>query len=180
MALREIRLQGDPILYKESRPVEKMTQRTSILIDDMIETMYDGEGIGLAAPQVGILRRLFVIDTAEEGEENHPLVFINPEILETKGEQSGTEGCLSVPGKVASVIRPSYVKLKAFDRDMREFIMEAENVLARVILHEYDHLNGHLYPEKADGPLLDVEDIEESDDSDAVIEGKEPISVTYI
>lgn len=178
MALREIRLQGDPILYKTARPLEKMTERMSILIEDMLDTMYEGDGIGLAAPQVGILRRIFVIDTAEEGEERHPLVFINPTIIETSGEQKGSEGCLSVPGKIASVLRPGYVKIRAFDRDMREFEMEAEEVLARVILHEYDHLEGHLYPEKADGPLIDVEDI--NDDEDSEMKGKDPISVTYL
>ncbi len=178
MALREIRLEGDPILYKTARPLEKMTDRIKVLIDDMLDTMYDGEGVGLAAPQVGILRRIFVVDTSDEDEEKDPLIFINPEILETSGEVKWTEGCLSVPGKVANVTRPSYVKLKAYDRDMNGFIMEAEEVLARVILHEYDHLDGHLYPEKAEGPLIDVEDIKE--DEDAEVKGKKPISVTMI
>ena len=178
MALREIRLEGDPILYKQARPVEKMTDRMKTLVDDMLDTMYDGEGIGLAAPQVGILRRIFVIDTSEEDEEKDPLVFINPEVLETRGEQKGSEGCLSVPGKIANVIRPSFVRIKACDKDMREFILEAEEVLARVILHEYDHLDGHLYPEKAEGPLMDIEEIDE--DQDVEMKGKKPLKVEWL
>ncbi len=165
MALREIRLEGDPVLYKVSRPLTKMTERMQTLIDDMFETMYDGEGIGLAAPQVGILRRIFVIDAAQQYEETDPMVFINPEILETKGSQRGSEGCLSVPGKIANVTRPDFVKVKALDRNMEEFVMEADGVLARVILHENDHLDGHLYPEIADGPLMDVEEVLASEES---------------
>ena len=160
MALREIRLQGDPILYKTSRPVGNLTDRMKTLIDDMFDTMYDGEGVGLAAVQVGILRRIFIVDATEEDEEPDPLVFINPEVLETSGEQTGSEGCLSVPGKVANVTRPNYVKIKAYDRNMQEFVHEAEGIPARVILHEYDHLDGHLYPELAEGPLMDIEDVE--------------------
>lgn len=178
MALREIRLEGDPILYKQARPVEKMTDRMKTLVDDMLDTMYDGEGIGLAAPQVGILRRIFVIDTSEEDEEKDPLVFINPEVLETQGEQNGSEGCLSVPGKIANVIRPSWVRIKAYNKDMRQFVLEAEEVLARVILHEYDHLDGHLYPEKAEGPLMDIEEVDE--DQDAEIKGKKPLKVEWV
>lgn len=168
MALREIRLEGDPVLKKIARPVTQMTDRISTLIDDMFDTMYEGEGIGLAAPQVGILRRIFVIDCAdvEHGDEPDPLVFINPEILETSGEQRGSEGCLSVPGKIANVTRPNYVKLRAYDRDMKQFEMEAEEILARVILHENDHLDGHLYPEIAEGALMDVEEVMEEQEGD--------------
>ena len=171
MALREIRLEGDPVLYKVSRPLAKMTERTKTLIEDMFETMYDGEGIGLAAPQVGILRRIFVIDAAQREGESDPMVFINPEILETEGTQRGSEGCLSVPGKIANVTRPNFVKVKALDENMEEFVMEADGVLARVILHENDHLDGHLYPELAEGPLMDVDEVlseqtsEQSEDS---------------
>ena len=178
MALREIRLEGDPILYKEARPVAKMTDRMRTLVEDMLDTMYDGDGVGLAAPQVGILRRIFVIDTSEEDEEKDPLVFINPEVLETSGEQTASEGCLSVPGKIANVTRPNFVRIKAYDKDMRQFIMEAEEVLARVILHENDHLDGHLYPEKAEGPLLDIEEIDE--DQDVEIKGKKPLSLEWL
>ena len=96
----------------------------------------------------------------EANEPFNPLVFINPEVLETSGEQTGSEGCLSVPGKVANVTRPNYVKIKAYDRNMQEFVHEAEGIPARVILHEYDHLDGHLYPELAEGPLMDIEDVE--------------------
>ena len=160
MALREIRLQGDPILYKTSRSVGDLTDRMKVLIDDMLDTMYDGEGVGRAAVQVGILRRIFGVGVTEEEEEPDPIGFINPEVLETSGEQTGSEGCLSVPGKVANVTRPNYVKIKAYDRNMQEFIHEAEGIPARVILHEYDHLDGHLYPELAEGPLMDIEDVE--------------------
>lgn len=166
MALREIRLEGDPVLYKVSRPLAKMTERTKTLIEDMFETMYDGEGIGLAAPQVGILRRIFVIDAAQREGESDPMVFINPEILETEGTQKGSEGCLSVPGKIASVTRPNFVKVKAMDENMEEFVMEADGVLARVILHENDHLDGHLYPELAEGPLMDVDEVLSEEASD--------------
>lgn len=179
MALREIRLEGDPILNKVARPVVKMSERMSTLIDDMFETMYEGDGIGLAAPQVGILRRIFVIDCAdvEHGDEPDPLVFINPEIIETSGEQKGSEGCLSVPGKVANVTRPNYVKLRAYDRDMRLFEMEAEEILARAILHENDHLDGHLYPEIAEGALMDVDDILEEQDEDEQEEAESRIVI---
>ena len=142
-----------------------MTDRLQVLIDDMFDTMYDGEGVGLAAVQVGILRRIFIVDVTEEDEEPDPIVFINPEVIETSGEQTGSEGCLSVPGKVANVTRPNYVKMKAYDRNMNEFIHEAEGIPARVILHEYDHLDGHLYPEIAEGPLMDIEDVEAEEDA---------------
>ena len=124
------------------------------------------------------MRRIFVIDTADSDEEPERLVFVNPEILETSGEQKGSEGCLSVPGKIANVTRPSYVKIKACDRDIKEFIMEAEHVLARVILHEYDHLDGHLYPEKAESPLVDVEDVENEGEED--VQGKKPLSIEWL
>ncbi|MBQ9631563.1 MAG: peptide deformylase [Lachnospiraceae bacterium] len=165
MAIREVRLQGDPILYKTSIHVTRMTERLGILIDDMFDTMYEEDGVGLAAVQVGILRRLFVADIAEEDQEPNRLVFINPEILETSGSQTGSEGCLSVPGKVANVTRPNYVKIKALDRDMKEFEMEAEGIPARIILHEYDHLDGHLYPEIAEGPLMDIDDVESEEEA---------------
>jgi peptide deformylase len=156
MALREIRIQGDPVLNKVCRPVETLTPRLQELIDDMLDTMYDAQGVGLAAPQVGVLRRIVVIDVGEG-----PIVMINPEILETAGEQHGMEGCLSVPGKAAEVTRPNYVKAKALNENMEEFIIEGEELLARAICHELDHLDGHMYTEIAEGPLQDVEYDEE-------------------
>ncbi|MBE5907865.1 MAG: peptide deformylase [Lachnospiraceae bacterium] len=156
MALREIRIQGDPVLNKVCRPVETLTPRLQELIDDMLDTMYEAQGVGLAAPQVGVLRRIVVIDVGEG-----PIVMINPEILETAGEQCGMEGCLSVPGKAAEVTRPNYVKAKALNENMEEFIIEGEELLARAICHELDHLDGHMYTEIAEGPLQDVEYDEE-------------------
>ena len=152
MALREIRLQGDPVLNKVCRPVETLTSRLQELIDDMLDTMYEAQGVGLAAPQVGVLRRIVVIDVGEG-----PIVMINPEILETSGEQCGMEGCLSVPGKAAEVTRPNYVKAKELNENMEELIIEGEELLARAICHELDHLDGHMYTEIAEGPLQDVE-----------------------
>ena len=158
MALRTIRVEGDSVLTKISRPVEKMTPRIHDLIEDMLDTMYDAMGVGLAAPQVGILKRIVVIDVGEG-----PIVLINPEILETSGEQTGDEGCLSVPGMAGQVTRPNYVKVKALDEDMNEVEYEGEGLLARAFCHELDHLDGHLYVEKAEGPLQDMtyEDEEE-------------------
>lgn len=149
MALRQIRTQGDDILAKECRKVEKMTPKIRELIDDMFDTMYEAYGVGLAAPQVGILKQIVVIDTTGED----PIVLINPEILETSGSQTGEEGCLSVPGMAGTVTRPNYVKVKAFDEDMQEFILEGEELLARAICHETDHLHGRLYTELVEGEL---------------------------
>lgn len=140
MALRNIRKYGDDILRKKCREVEKIDKRTITLIKDMFETMYDADGVGLAGPQVGILKRLFVIDIGEG-----PLVFVNPEILETSGKQIDEEGCLSLPGEMAEVMRPNYVKARAMNEKGEEFEIEAEGLLARAILHEYDHLNGTLF-----------------------------------
>ena len=137
MALRTIRVQGDSVLTKKSRTVDKMTPRIGELITDMLDTMYDAMGVGLAAPQVGILKRIVVIDVGEG-----PIVLINPEILETSGEQTGDEGCLSVPGMAGQVTRPNYVKVKALDVNMNEQIYEGEGLLARAFCHEIDHLDG--------------------------------------
>ncbi len=152
MALRTIRIQGDPVLTKTCRPVAEMTPKIKELIADMFETMYEANGVGLAAPQVGILRRIAVIDLGEE-----PLVLINPVILEASGEQTGDEGCLSLPGKAARVTRPNYVKVKAFDENMKEYTVEGTELLARAVCHELDHLDGHMYTEKAEGPIHKVE-----------------------
>ena len=151
MALRKIREIGDPILNKTCKEVKEVTDRTKDLIDDMFETMYEAQGVGLAAPQVGILKRIVVIDCGDD-----PLLLINPEVLETSGEQTGQEGCLSVPGKAGIVTRPNYAKVKAYKEDMEEFIVEGEELLARALLHEIDHLDGHLYVEKVEGDLMDV------------------------
>ena len=151
MALRKIREIGDPILNKTCKEVKEITDRTKDLIDDMFETMYEAQGVGLAAPQVGILKRIVVIDCGDD-----PLLLINPVVLETSGEQTGQEGCLSVPGKAGIVTRPNYAKVKAYNEDMEEFIVEGEELLARALLHEIDHLDGHLYVEKVEGDLMDV------------------------
>ena len=151
MALRKIRTEGDPVLNKISRPVKEMTSRNLDLISDMLETMYDACGVGLAAPQVGVLKRIVVIDVGEG-----PIVLINPEIIETAGEQTGEEGCLSVPGMSGQVTRPNYVKVKALNIHMEEQIYEGEELLARAFCHELDHLDGHMYTEKVEGPLHEV------------------------
>ena len=165
MALRNIREFGDPVLNKVCLPIKEMTDRNKELISDMFETMYEANGVGLAAPQVGVLKRIFVIDTTGED----PLVFINPEITEASGTQTGYEGCLSLPGKTGTVTRPQKVKAKALDIDMKPFEIEAEDLLARAICHEYDHLEGHLYTEKLEGELLDNEALmdEEIEDDEA-------------
>ncbi len=151
MAVREIRTMGDEVLGKVCKEVTTMTPRTAILIEDMIDTMYEANGVGLAAPQVGVLKRIVVIDVGEG-----PMVLINPVILETAGEQTGDEGCLSVPGKAGQVTRPNYVKVKAWNEQMEEVIYEGEELLARAFCHEIDHLEGHLYVEKVEGELHDV------------------------
>lgn len=140
MALRQIRLYGDDILRKKCREVDKIDERIKTLVEDMKETMYDADGVGLAGPQVGVLKRLFVVDIGEG-----PLVFINPVIVETSGSQIDEEGCLSLPGRSSKVMRPNYVRARALDENGEEFEIEAEELLARAILHEYDHLNGTLF-----------------------------------
>lgn len=151
MALRTIREMGDPVLNKVCKEVKEINDRTLDLIDDMFDTMYEANGVGLAAPQVGILKRIVVIDCGED-----PILLINPEILETSGEQTGQEGCLSVPGKSGEVTRPNYAKVKALNEEMEEIIVEGEGLLARALCHEIDHLDGHLYVEKVKGDLVDV------------------------
>ncbi len=151
MAIREIREEGDPILNKVCKPVKELTDRQRDLIVDMVETMYEANGVGLAAPQVGVLRRIVVIDVGEG-----PIVMINPEIIEKDGEQTGQEGCLSVPGKAGIVTRPNHVIAKALDENMEEHTIEGEGLLARAICHELDHLDGHMYTELAEGPIFDV------------------------
>lgn len=152
MAIRNIREIGEEVLTKKCREVSEMTPRVKELIEDMLETMYEANGVGLAAPQVGVLRRIVVIDTT--GEDPH--ILINPRIVESSGEQTGQEGCLSVPGKSGQVTRPNYVKVLALDVNMKPFELEGTELLARAICHELDHLDGHLYVEKVEGELQDV------------------------
>lgn len=151
MALRTIRELGDEVLTKKCREIKEITPRISELIEDMLETMYEANGVGLAAPQVGILKRLAVIDVGEG-----PIILVNPVILETDGSQTGEEGCLSYPGKSGVVTRPNYVKVRAFDENMQEYEIEGTELLARALCHEIDHLDGHMYVEKVEGEVHDV------------------------
>ena len=151
MAIRTIREMGETVLEKPCKEVTEMTDRQQVLIDDMIDTLYDANGVGLAAPQVGILKRIVVIDTTGD----NLLVLINPRIIESDGEQTGYEGCLSVPGKSGIVTRPNYVKVTALDRQMQQITVEGTELLARALCHELDHLDGHLYVEKVEGRLVD-------------------------
>ena len=156
MAIRTIRTIGDPVLTKKCKEVKAMTPRLETLIDDMFETMYESGGVGLAAPQVGILKRIVVIDV-----DDSPVVLINPVITEQSGEQTGPEGCLSVPGKAGDVTRPEKVTVKALDREMKEFELTGEELLARAITHELDHLEGKLYVELVESGLYEVSAEEE-------------------
>jgi peptide deformylase len=159
MAIRNIREVGDKVLNKVAKEIKDVDRKLLTLIDDMLDTMYDASGVGLAAPQVGILKRLVVIDVSEEG--NEPIILINPEIIEIDGEQIGDEGCLSVPGKVGTVSRPNFVKVKALNEKMEEFTMEGTGLLARAFCHEIDHLDGKLYVDQTIGELRDVAVTEE-------------------
>ena len=154
MALRTIRTEGDPVLEKICKPVKEITPRIRQLIDDMLDTMYDAAGVGLAAPQVGVLRRIAVVDVSEEGEE--PVILINPEVIESEGEQTGEEGCLSVPGVAGKVTRPESVKVRSLDMNLEEVIYEAEGLKARAFCHEIDHLDGKLYTRLVEGELHEV------------------------
>lgn len=160
MAIRNIRKIGDPVLNKNCKEVKELTDRARELIDDMFETMYEAEGVGLAAPQVGILKRIVVIDVTGED----PILLINPVILETSGEQTGYEGCLSVPGKSGIVTRPNYVKVLAYDENMERYELEGTELLARAICHEVEHLDGHLYVERVEGDLVNTADLQEEEE----------------
>lgn len=155
MALRNIRYEGDEILTKKCKTVKEVTDKVRVLVEDMLDTMYDAQGVGLAAPQVGVLKRIVVVDVTEE--QNQPIVLINPEIVDSDGSQTAGEGCLSIPNKVGQVTRPNYVKVKAYNLDMEEFFVEGEELLARAFCHEIDHLDGILYIDKVEGDLQDVE-----------------------
>ncbi|MFI3237674.1 MAG: peptide deformylase [Lachnospiraceae bacterium] len=162
MAIRNIRVEGEAVLTKISKEVKEITPRIETLIEDMFDTMYESNGVGLAAPQVGILKRIVVIDCTGED----PILMINPKILEMSGEQTGMEGCLSVPGKSGQVTRPNYVKVTAQDIDMNWFELEGEELFARAVCHELDHLDGHLYVEKVEGELEDTSYAEEEEDDE--------------
>ena len=156
MAIRNIRISTDEVLRKTCKPIKEITPNLLTLLDDMADTMYEANGVGLAAPQVGILKRAVVIDIGEGLVE-----LLNPVILETSGSQTDEEGCLSLPGKSGTVTRPNYVKVKAYDREMKPFEIEGTELLARAFCHEIDHLDGHMYVEKVEGELTDVEEVEE-------------------
>ncbi|MCI5935110.1 MAG: peptide deformylase [Lachnospiraceae bacterium] len=151
MALRQIRIQGDAILEKKCREITEMTPRIKELIEDMLDTMYDANGVGLAGPQVGVLKRIAVIDIGEG-----PVVLINPVIEQADGEQTGDEGCLSLPGKAGQVTRPNHVVVRALNENMEEYIIEGEELMARALCHEIDHLDGHMYTELVEGQVHDV------------------------
>ena len=153
MALRNIVTVGDSVLSKACRPVTKFDDRLSILIDDMIETLEEANGVGLAAPQVGVLRRVVIVDAGEDG----ILELVNPEIIEQSGEQTGLEGCLSVPGKYGIVTRPNVVKVRAQDRNGEWYEAEGEELIARCFCHELAHLDGQLYTEVAERMLTQEE-----------------------
>lgn len=165
MAIRNIREIGDDVLTRQCKEVKEMTPRIRELVEDMLETMYEANGVGLAAPQVGVLKRIVVIDTT--GEDPH--ILINPRIVESSGEQTGHEGCLSVPGKYGIVTRPNYVKAVALDVNMKPYELEGTELLARAICHELEHLDGKLYVERAEGGLRDVTD---EDDEEEEYDGR--------
>jgi len=159
MALRNIREQGDPVLTKHCRPVTDFNDRLFVLLDDLKETLAKANGIGLAAPQVGVLRRAVVVleTNVPEGEQDYFIELVNPEIIETSGEQDGPEGCLSVPGVYGMVKRPKHVKVRAQDRNGKLFEVEGDGLTARAFCHEIDHLEGHLFLELSDHIMSDEE-----------------------
>lgn len=159
MAIRTIREVGDEVLTRKCKEVKEMTPRLRQLIDDMFDTMYEAQGVGLAAPQVGVLKRIVVVDTGEQ-----PYVLVNPRIIETSGEQTGNEGCLSLPGKMGIVTRPDYVKVQAFDENMQPVVVEGTELLARAFCHEIEHLDGKMYMDKVEGELIDVDALTEDEE----------------
>ena len=162
MALRTIRTLGDEVLSKKCKEVTEMTPRIKELIQDMFDTMYAEYGVGLAAPQVGILKSIIVMDVTGED----PIVMINPRIVESSGEQIGNEGCLSVPGKTGVVRRPNYVKAVALNEEMQPIEIEGTELLARAICHELEHLEGKLYLERVEGELMNVSDEDEETETE--------------
>ena len=168
MALRTIRTEGDPVLSKKCRVIDKVTPRIRELAEDMLDTMYEANGVGLAAPQVGVLKRLAVIDVGDG-----PVILVNPVITEASGEQTGEEGCLSVPGMAGKVTRPNKVKVKAQDLDLNEVEYEGEELLARAFCHEIDHLEGIMYTSLVEGELHPAEYEEEDEEAEEEEENKE-------
>ena len=168
MALRTIREYGDPVLTKKAKTIKEMTPKVEALIKDMLETLYDSGGVGLAAPQVGMLKRLVVIDISEE--QNEPHILINPEIIESDGEKKGLEGCLSVPGKSGMVTRPNHVKVRALNEKMEPIEIEGVELMARAICHELDHLEGKIYVDLVEGELYDNDDLVPVEDEEAEAE----------
>lgn len=164
MALRKIRVEGEEILTKKAKEIKEITPRIRELAEDMFETMYDACGVGLAGPQVGILKRIVVIDTSED--KSGAMAMINPRIVWTDGSQTGWEGCLSVPGKSGQVTRPERVRAVYTGLDGEEHEVEGEGLLARAICHELDHLEGHLYVEKVEGRLYDNEELRAADEDE--------------
>ena len=162
MAIRKIVELGDPVLRKKSRSVDKFDKREWMLLKDMAETMYDAEGVGLAAPQVGILKRMVVIDIGDGLIE-----LINPQIVSAEGSQTGPEGCLSVPGRRGKVERPVKVTVTAQDRKGREFTIEGEGLMARALCHEIDHLDGIVYVDKMIEEIFGDDDDEDEEDEEA-------------
>lgn len=154
MALRKIRTLGDPVLEKIAKPVPEVNDKIEELVYDMLDTMYMANGVGLAAPQIGVLKRIAVIDVSPEG--NQPIILINPEIIASSGSQTGDEGCLSVPGKAGCVTRPNEVTVRAKNLKMKEFEITGTELLARALCHEIDHLDGIVYVEKVEGELHEV------------------------
>ncbi len=162
MAVRNIRVLGDEILTKQCKPVKEMTPRIKELIGDMFDTMYQADGVGLAAPQVGVLKQVIVIDI-EDGDK---YVLINPEIIEQSGSQTDNEGCLSVPGKCGMVTRPQHVRVRCLNENMEEVEYEGDDLLARCFCHEIDHLAGHMYVDLVEGELHDVEEAAGDDEAE--------------
>lgn len=154
MALRKIRTLGDPVLEKVSKPITEINDKIKELAYDMLDTMYTANGVGLAAPQVGVLKRIVVIDVSPEGDK--PMVLINPEIIATSGTQSGDEGCLSVPGKAGCVTRPNEVTVRALNLKNQQIEFTGTELLARAVCHELDHLDGIVYVQKVEGELHQV------------------------
>ena len=161
MGLRKILTDKDPALHKVCKPVTSFDKKLHKLLDDMRETLIDSQGVGLAAPQVGILRRVFLVDVGLDGEEI--VEFINPQILETEGEQEGAEGCLSVPGRYGLVKRPYWVKVKAQDRYGDWYEVEGEELIGRCFCHELDHLDGIVYTEVMERFLTEDELVYDED-----------------
>lgn len=160
MALRNIVKDGDPILTKMCRPVEKFDHKLEVLLDDMYETMQDADGVGIAGPQVGMMRRLCVIDVGEGR-----LDLVNPEIIETSGTQDGVEGCLSFPGEYGMVERPNHVKVRAQNKNGEWYEVEGEELLARALCHEIDHLDGICFVKRA-SRMIDPEELRRADESE--------------